>query len=153
MKRNFLFLIGFFTVALVAVIFIACEKSESKSGHDNSLIVGTWKYDIEREYGEDAWSIVITFNKDNTGKIKEKYWEYTTNITFAYTYDSKNDILKMDVDNVDEYEDFFSDFVDTYSSLIRYHIEWIGDNRFYAHELFDGYEYYDDYKIGPFIRQ
>lgn len=155
MKRNFLFLVGFFAVALVSVIFIACEKDKN----DNGALVGTWKYidDYASYYTEDECYVLITFNKDNTGTINERtYYGRVVNTTFAYTYDSDKEILKLDLDDVSYYSTF--GYGDYYNGYSKFKVEWIGDNRFYMNEIFEEYDdydyYYDDYyKMGPFIRQ
>ena len=142
MKRNFLFLIGFFTVALVAVIFIACDKKDKSNGNA-SLIVGKWKY-VESYYGD--LSMVVTFNKDNTGKAKETYDGYSLTSTFDYSYNNKTDVLTIDIDDA-EYSYVFDGY-DGY--LMKFNVEWMGEDRFY---LSDYYYDYDGYEIGPFIRQ
>lgn len=158
MKRNFLFLIGFFVIALSAAIFAACEKeSKDDKSEDNSELVGNWKYIDEyqsRHNGVDYY-VYITFNEDNTGTIKEKsFYGEDIYATFEYDYDSKKEILKIDID---ESIDYYSVFGDSYyTGYLKYKVDWVGDNRFYLMEIYNNndYSYYYEYnKMGPFIRQ
>lgn len=158
MKRNFLFLIGFFVIALSAAIFAACEKDSSKSG-DNSALVGKWKYVDEymSQYVDGGECYVyITFNEDGTGTIRERSYyagDIDIKTTFEYSYDEKKEILKIDVDDVNSYYYSVFGYTGYYSDYSKYKVDWVGDNRFYLIEMFYGNYYYDDYKIGPFIRQ
>lgn len=139
MKRNFLFLIGFLAVTLVSVIFIACSKKSNATGNA-SLIVGKWKY------VDSYYTIIATFNEDNTGKIKGTYNGYSFTTSFDYSYNNKNDVLTLDVDDAG-----FNYFFDSYEgSLIKFYVEWMGEDRIYVSDYYYGD---DGYEIGPFIRQ
>lgn len=157
MKKSFLILIGFFVIALSAVIFVACNDEKNSKSGDNSELVGTWKYidEYQSYYGGREYYVLITFNDDSTGKIKERggYYDITITTDFTYSYDSKKEILKLDIDDDNYYSAF--GYASYYSGYAKYKVDWIGDDRFYLCDAtYAEYDYYDDYyKLGPFIRQ
>ena len=112
--------------------------------YDNTKIKGTWKLtETFGDYNQYTQTMTIVLKADNTGtmSVYDTYYNQTNTSSLTYNFTPSTNILNLYVYNEAGESDY-----------LKCKVFWYNDNKVDLYILVDDI-IYEDYKMGPFIRQ
>ena len=87
----------FLVILLMATSWVAVgcssDDDDNGGGKSSSGIVGTWRYVFESSYGSTEGTVLITFDSDGTGVLREQDGYYNDVEVFTYVYSKSTGML------------------------------------------------------------